>query len=53
MERHGISVHFRHAVGSDMLVLADDEIGARPFKRHDSHHQYEQKLAANWGLSVT
>ena len=53
MERHGISFHFRHAVGSHTLVLTDDvlahdEIGARPFKRYDGHHQYEQEHFWDW-----
>ena len=53
MERAGISFHFRHAVGSHTLVLTDDvlahdEIGARPFKRYDGHHQYEQEHFWDW-----
>ena len=53
MERAGISFHFRHAVGSHTLVLTDDvlahdEIGARPFKRYDGHHQYEQEHFWEW-----
>lgn len=53
MERHGISFHFRHAKGSHTLVLTDDvlahqEIGARPFKRYDGHHQYEQEHFWDW-----
>ena len=53
MERHGISFHFKHAMGSHTLVLTDDalaheEIGARPFKRYDGHHQYEQEHFWDW-----
>ena len=53
MERHGISFHFRHAPGSHTLVLTDDvlahdEIGDRPFKRYDGHHQYEQEHFWEW-----
>ena len=53
MERHGISFHFRHAMGSHTLVLTDDalaheEIGPRPFKRYDGHHQYEQEHFWDW-----
>ncbi len=53
MERAGISFHFRHAIGSHTLVLTDDvlahdEIGARPFKRYDGHHQYEQEHFWEW-----
>ncbi|MBA4490913.1 type VI secretion system Vgr family protein [Paracoccus sp. S1E-3] len=53
MERHGISFHFRHAPGNHTLVLTDDvlahdEIGARPFKRYDGHHQYEQEHFWEW-----
>ncbi|AUH33593.1 type VI secretion system Vgr family protein [Paracoccus tegillarcae] len=53
MERHGISFHFRHAMGSHTLVLTDDvlaheAIGPRPFKRYDGHHQYEQEHFWDW-----
>ena len=53
MERAGISFHFRHAMGSHTLVLTDDvlaheEIGPRPFKRYDGHHQYEQEHFWDW-----
>ena len=53
MERHGISFHFRHAPGSHTMVLTDDvlahdEIGDRPFKRYDGHHQYEQEHFWEW-----
>ncbi len=53
MERHGISFHFRHAMGSHTLVLTDDvlaheKIGPRPFKRYDGHHQYEQEHFWDW-----
>ena len=53
MERHGISFHFKHAVGSHTLVLTDDvlaheTIGPRPFKRYDGHHQYEQEHFWDW-----
>lgn len=53
MERHGISFHFSHAMGSHTLVLTDDvlahaEIGDRPFKRYDGHHQYEQEHFWDW-----
>ena len=53
MERHGISFHFKHAMGSHTLVLTDDvlaheEIGSRPFKRYDGHHQYEQEHFWDW-----
>ena len=53
MERAGISFHFRHSIGSHTLVLTDDvlahpEIGARPFKRYDGHHQYEQEHFWDW-----
>ena len=53
LERHGISFHFRHAMGSHTLVLTDDvlaheTIGARPFKRYDGHHQYEQEHFWDW-----
>ena len=53
MERAGISFHFRHTPGSHTLVLTDDalaheEIGARPFKRYDGHHQYEQEHFWDW-----
>ncbi|WP_374427074.1 type VI secretion system Vgr family protein [Paracoccus sp. (in: a-proteobacteria)] len=53
MERAGISFHFKHAMGSHTLVLTDDvlaheEVGARPFKRYDGHHQYEQEHFWDW-----
>ena len=53
MERAGISFHFKHAMGSHTLVLTDDvlaheEIGPRPFKRYDGHHQYEQEHFWDW-----
>ena len=53
MERHGISFHFRHALGSHTLVLTDDvlahdSIGERPFKSYDGHHQYEQEHFWDW-----
>lgn len=53
MERHGISFHFRHAVGSHTLVLTDDvlaheELGARPFKRYDGHHQAREEHFWEW-----
>ena len=53
MERHGISFHFRHALGSHTLVLTDDALahetlGARPFKRYDGHHQYEHEHFWDW-----
>ncbi|MFD1882499.1 type VI secretion system Vgr family protein [Paracoccus pacificus] len=53
MERAGISFHFRHAMGSHTLVLTDDvlahdEIGPRPFKSYDGHHQYEQEHFWDW-----
>ncbi|NHF74536.1 type VI secretion system Vgr family protein [Paracoccus xiamenensis] len=53
MERHGISFHFKHAIGSHTLVLTDDvlaheKIGPRPFKRYDGHHQYEQEHFWDW-----
>ena len=53
MERAGISFHFKHANGSHTLVLTDDvlahdEIGTRPFKRYDGHHQYEQEHFWDW-----
>ncbi|WP_255435628.1 type VI secretion system Vgr family protein [Paracoccus sp. S1E-3] len=53
MERAGISFHFRHAPGSHTLVLTDDvlahdDVGARPFKRYDGHHQYEQEHFWEW-----
>ncbi len=53
MERHGISFHFRHAIGSHTLVLTDDvlahdTIGSRPFKSYDGHHQYEQEHFWDW-----
>ena len=53
LERHGISFHFRHAIGSHTLVLTDDvlahaTVGDRPFKRYDGHHQYEQEHFWDW-----
>ena len=53
MERHGISFHFKHAMGSHTLVLTDDvlaheTVGARPFKHYDGHHQYEQEHFWDW-----
>ncbi len=53
MERHGISFHFHHAMGSHTLVLTDDvlshdSIGARPYKSYDGHHQYEQEHFWDW-----
>ena len=53
MERHGISFHFTHAMGSHTLVLTDDalshaSIGKRPFKRYDGHHHYEQEHFWDW-----
>ena len=53
MERHGISFHFKHAMGSHTLVLTDDvlahpEIGARPFKRYDGHHQAREEHFWEW-----
>ncbi|MDO5641199.1 MAG: type VI secretion system tip protein TssI/VgrG, partial [Paracoccus sp. (in: a-proteobacteria)] len=53
MERHGISFHFRHDLGSHTLVLTDDvlahpEIGARPFKRYDGHHQADGEHFWDW-----
>ena len=53
MERAGISFHFKHSMGSHTLVLTDDvlahpELGERPFKRYDGHHQYEHEHFWNW-----
>ena len=53
MERHGISFHFRHAPGSHTLVLTDDvlaheNIGERPFKSYDGHHQAEGEHIWDW-----
>ncbi len=53
MERHGISFHFRHAMGSHTLVLTDDvlaheSIGERPFKSYDGHHQAEGEHIWDW-----
>ena len=53
MERHGISFHFRHAMGSHTLVLTDDvlaheTIGARPYKSYDGHHQAEDEHFWDW-----
>lgn len=53
MERHGISFHFRHAMGSHTLVLTDDvlaheTIGARPYKSCDGHHQAEGEHFWDW-----
>ena len=53
MERAGISFHFKHSMGSHTLVLTDDvlaheTVGARPFKRYDGHHQYEQEHFWDW-----
>lgn len=53
MERHGISFHFRHAMGSHTLVLTDDvlaheTIGARPYKSYDGHHQAEGEHFWDW-----
>ena len=53
MERHGISFHFRHAMSSHTLVLTDDilahdEIGARPFKAYDGHHQADGEHFWEW-----
>lgn len=53
MERAGISFHFRHAMGSHTLVLTDDvlaheEIGARPYKSYDGHHQSEGEHFWDW-----
>lgn len=53
MERHGISFHFRHEMGSHTLVITDDElaheeIGEIPFKRYDGHHQYEFEHFWDW-----
>lgn len=40
MERHGISFHFRHEMGSHTLVLSDDvlaheSVGERPYRSYD------------------
>lgn len=53
MERFGISFYFRHGKGSHTLVITDDElnleeIGERPFKRFDGHHQYEREHFWEW-----
>ncbi|SIS67033.1 type VI secretion system Vgr family protein [Paracoccus saliphilus] len=53
LERHGISFHFRHAMGSHSMVLTDDElnhplIGERPFKPADRHHNYDQEHFWEW-----
>ncbi len=53
MERHGISFHFRHAEGSHTLVLTDDvaahdNIGARPYKGFDRHHQADGEHFWDW-----
>ncbi|MFD1881579.1 type VI secretion system Vgr family protein [Paracoccus pacificus] len=53
MERHGISFYFRHANGSHTMVLTDDvlshdSIGARPFKRFEGHHHYDQEHFWDW-----
>ena len=53
MERHGISFHFRHDKGSHTLILTDDvlahpEIGARPFKSYDGHHQPDGEHFWEW-----
>ncbi|RJL21839.1 type VI secretion system Vgr family protein [Paracoccus siganidrum] len=53
MERHGISFHFRHQMGSHTLVLTDDvlshdSIGARPYKSYDGHHQPEGEHFWDW-----
>ncbi|MBC9248363.1 type VI secretion system tip protein VgrG [Paracoccus sp. 11-3] len=53
MERHGISFHFRHKVGSHTLVLTDDvlaheTIGSRPYKSYDGHHQAEGEHFWDW-----
>ena len=53
LERHGISCHFTHKSGSHTLVLTDDalaheEIGMRPFKSYDGHHQYDYEHFWDW-----
>ena len=53
MERFGISFYFRHDKGSHTLVISDDElnleeIGTRPFKRFDGHHQYDKEHFWEW-----
>ena len=53
LERFGISFYFRHGKGSHTLVITDDElnleeIGERPFKRFDGHHQYEHEHFWEW-----
>lgn len=53
MERHGISFHFRHDVGSHTLVLTDDvithaNIGPREFKRYDGHHHARGEHFWEW-----
>ncbi|RCW87060.1 type VI secretion system Vgr family protein [Paracoccus lutimaris] len=44
LERAGISFHFHHEAGSHTMVLTDDvlaheNIGARPYRPYDGHHQ--------------
>ncbi|WP_234464237.1 type VI secretion system Vgr family protein [Paracoccus caeni] len=53
MERHGISFHFKHAMGSHTLALTDDvlahqTIGARPFKSYNGHHQSDGEHFWDW-----
>ncbi|MCQ0970251.1 type VI secretion system tip protein VgrG [Paracoccus sp. TK19116] len=53
MERAGISFHFAHKRGSHTMVLTDsasshDEIGSRPFKSYDGHHQAEGEHFWEW-----
>ncbi|MFV0408833.1 MAG: type VI secretion system Vgr family protein [Paracoccus sp. (in: a-proteobacteria)] len=53
MERHGISFHFVHAVGSHTMVLTDDalaheQIGPRPYRAYDGHHQAEGEHFWEW-----
>ncbi|MBK4216168.1 type VI secretion system tip protein VgrG [Paracoccus caeni] len=53
LERHGVSFHFRHTMGSHTLVLTDDvlaheTIGTRPYKSYDGHHQAEGEHFWDW-----
>ncbi|TRW95912.1 type VI secretion system tip protein VgrG [Paracoccus sp. M683] len=53
MERHGISFHFRHKAGNHTLVLTDDvmsheNIGGRPYKSYDGHHQSDGEHFWEW-----
>ena len=53
MERHGISYSFRHQNGAHTMVLSDmvdqhPQIGERPYKPVDGHHQEDVEHFWEW-----